>query len=321
MASSWDHPRACGENFRSEGDGEPHEGSSPRVRGKHGRRRREDRRRGIIPARAGKTVVVLLFMSGVPDHPRACGENSGKARDRCRTWGSSPRVRGKLTEIVVSSQEERIIPARAGKTCPAPGGGARARDHPRACGENSARLSSALVPPGSSPRVRGKRPPLHQPTRSPRIIPARAGKTTPPPPRRSGRPDHPRACGENRSQRSATTCGPGSSPRVRGKPARRDRRAPPDRLIPARAGKTWFRRTVASTERAHPRACGENARPAHPPPTRKGSSPRVRGKRGLWTHVLRPPGLIPARAGKTPVVGSPRTCSGAHPRACGENAS
>ena len=299
-STTWeDHPRACGENAGVPPRLVPHEGSSPRVRGKPRIRASRPRLSRIIPARAGKTVVVLLFMSGVPDHPRACGENSGKARDRCRTWGSSPRVRGKLTEIVVSSQEERIIPARAGKTCPAPGGGARARDHPRACGENSARLSSALVPPGSSPRVRGKRPPLHQPTRSPRIIPARAGKTTPPPPRRSGRPDHPRACGENLLEAARKVFPEGSSPRVRGKRDYKYKTVLITGIIPARAGKTSPPSARWAKPRDHPRACGENTTKESTAPIKTGSSPRVRGKhRGLCrgSSIRR---IIPARAGKT----------------------
>ena len=264
-------------------------------------------------------MVVLLFMSGVPDHPRACGENSGKARDRCRTWGSSPRVRGKLTEIVVSSQEERIIPARAGKTCPAPGGGARARDHPRACGENSARLSSALVPPGSSPRVRGKRPPLHQPTRSPRIIPARAGKTTPPPPRRSGRPDHPRACGENLLEAARKVFPEGSSPRVRGKRDYKYKTVLITGIIPARAGKTSPPSARWAKPRDHPRACGENGGRARPEPRPGGSSPRVRGKQLDLELAAGDRGIIPARAGKTSRWSGRRWRARAHPRACGEN--
>ena len=70
---------------------------------------------------------------------------------------------------------------------------------------------------------------------------------------------------------------------------------------------------------AHPRACGENGRDFGDPLVRRGSSPRVRGKR------RRPRGgdlarrLIPARAGKTRTGRAPARASRAHPRACGEN--
>ena len=111
----------------------------------------------------------------------------------------------------------------------------------------------------------------------------------------------------------------GSSPRVRGK---RDRRRHRDRrpgLIPARAGKTPSGEPRPRGRGAHPRACGKNARLTLWPPARRGSSPRVRGKLfacvvvwGLW-------GLIPARAGKTPVDEAEQYLTEAHPRACGEN--
>ena len=208
------------------------------MRGKPRIRASRPRLSRIIPARAGKTVVVLLFMSGVPDHPRACGENSGKARDRCRTWGSSPRVRGKLTEIVVSSQEERIIPARAGKTSPSSPARPFASAHPRACGENETWCSSTWGTGGSSPRVRGKLDERREGTPLRGLIPARAGKTGGWAGRACALPAHPRACGENHGTWSRVSAVNGSSPRVRGKPRRSCCSMDNGGLIPARAGKT-----------------------------------------------------------------------------------
>ena len=49
------HPRVCGENLTCRGAGSSVSGSSPRVRGKHRRRRTGRRRLGLIPACAGKT--------------------------------------------------------------------------------------------------------------------------------------------------------------------------------------------------------------------------------------------------------------------------
>ena len=70
----------------------------------------------------------------------------------------------------------------------------------------------------------------------------------------------------------------GSSPRVRGK-----RRCPillpiRERLIPARAGKTFFSFTLSFIRTAHPRACGENRWLRLAAVRAAGSSPRVRGK-------------------------------------------
>ena len=52
---------------------------------------------------------------------------------------------------------------------------------------------------------------------------------------------------------------------------------------------------------------------------RRGSSPRVRGKRRRWIRGRGAPRLIPARAGKTLHPGGRLPGRAAHPRACGEN--
>ena len=111
----------------------------------------------------------------------------------------------------------------------------------------------------------------------------------------------------------------GSSPRVRGKP-------PPGldgggrvRLIPACAGKTRLACTRDPVYRAHPRVCGENLHSSKQRPGFRGSSPRVRGKRGIGRRFPPRAGLIPACAGKTPAGATSWTHSSAHPRVCGEN--
>ena len=72
----------------------------------------------------------------------------------------------------------------------------------------------------------------------------------------------------------------GSSPRVRGKRHSHDHTVCPVGLIPARAGKTTAETTSLRQTAAHPRACGENCAVAFAPSLIRGSSPRVRGKRG-----------------------------------------
>ena len=49
--------------------------------------------------------------------------------------------------------------------------------HPRVCGENEAENTTVQVPPGSSPRVRGKLVSEMRHYRRQRLIPACAGKT------------------------------------------------------------------------------------------------------------------------------------------------
>ena len=181
-------------------------------------------------------------------------------------------------------------------------------------------VAFASMPAGSSPRVRGKRRPRWPVRRWRGLIPARAGKTSSSE-RPAARPRaHPRACGENNPLMKLFSTGEGSSPRVRGKRRLGRIQARPERLIPARAGKTPRTAGRGARGRAHPRACGENslARPWNA--RENGSSPRVRGKPPGRQRRPGGEGLIPARAGKTPSGRrSPRDVP-AHPRACGENA-
>ena len=293
------HPRACGENSPGRASLVTTPGSSPRVRGKPTRSRPQGLPRGLIPARAGKTLKRLVTQSHAPAHPRACGENPRAHRTRPGGHGSSPRVRGKLQTSFSLIIGVRLIPARAGKTRESKAVPAGYWAHPRACGENTDCAYYPHGETGSSPRVRGKRGrcrrrPLHR-----GLIPARAGKT------RAGastirrRRAHPRACGENAGNSYEEMSMMGSSPRVRGKqPQRRPTPSPP-RLIPARAGKTNTTAFPLEWDRAHPRACGENRTAGKSLSNRAGSSPRVRGKPAPHSHFIRDSRLIPARAGKT----------------------
>ena len=172
---------------------------------------------------------------------------------------------------------------------------------------------------GSSPRVRGKRmaPPPNPP--QPGLIPACAGKTYAHSPGRSVSRAHPRACGENAIFARSSFVAYGSSPRVRGKLREEDRSAHHRRLIPARAGKTSWRRRQRPARRAHPRVCGENDTDAASSASASGSSPRVRGKPRWQRSSGNTNRLIPARAGKTSSGRASSRGCGAHPRACGEN--
>ena len=136
---------------------------------------------------------------------------------------------------------------------------------------------------------------------------------------RGTRSAHPRVCGENHQQVIGSFHSPGSSPRVRGKHAEAVGGVGDGGLIPACAGKTGASRRCGSRPRAHPRVCGENSPHGCGPLIRRGSSPRVRGKRRLRGRRARRRGLIPACAGKTPLESQRFGNPGAHPRVCGEN--
>ena len=172
------HPRACGENPTESEWVMGWGGSSPRVRGKLAVRQSHQDSVGLIPARAGKTVRTVWRRTGSGAHPRACGENVMLVRGSSGIVGSSPRVRGKRRSRWSRGQSARLIPARAGKTWVDTMCIGIYRAHPRACGENGCSHNGVCYPPGSSPRVRGKRRGCGGWCSPTRLIPARAGKTS-----------------------------------------------------------------------------------------------------------------------------------------------
>ena len=114
----WDHPRSRGENARGAVYSPTSAGSSPLTRGKRTSRRRLPRRRGIIPAHAGKTLWRGLGWLRWGDHPRSRGENDCATPHTSRPSGSSPLTRGKRRSMSLTTTPTGIIPAHAGKTLP-----------------------------------------------------------------------------------------------------------------------------------------------------------------------------------------------------------
>ena len=130
---------------------------------------------------------------------------------------------------------------------------------------------------------------------------------------------HPRSRGENDSFTMRNGPTRGSSPLTRGKraPGRgcRHRRG----LIPAHAGKTSGQGRARSRRRAHPRSRGENVVCFCAPSAVQGSSPLTRGKPVRQNARYLAARLIPAHAGKTPLVQGRGPAEEAHPRSRGEN--
>ena len=192
----------------------------------------------IIPARAGPTDRSECISTMRSDHPRSCGANGHAGRHGRRLAGSSPLVRGQPDGAGDASRQTRIIPARAGPTHIVRPTIQGLADHPRSCGANSS--SSRTTPPncGSSPLVRGQRDDTVRPVLGVRIIPARAGPTSP----------------------KIVSYDPpdGSSPLVRGQPVRIARRFNATRIIPARAGPTLPVTALSRGSADHPRSCGAN---------------------------------------------------------------
>ena len=232
------HPRVCGENRGERFADCRRDGSSPRVRGKRHRGLRRRLPCGLIPACAGKTSRPPRPPPSRPAHPRVCGENIQGFIDGIKNMGSSPRVRGKHRAARTRGPPRRLIPACAGKTPPSRCRQAAGRAHPRVCGENYDAYQIGINAGGSSPRVRGKPPPVGAQRRRRGLIPACAGKTDQSTPGSRSAGAHPRVCGENEGEEEDTGVTIGSSPRVRGKPALVARVSASTGLIPACAGKT-----------------------------------------------------------------------------------
>ena len=132
-----DHPRGCGEKPSASSPQSPLAGSSPRVRGKGHGAFRALRRKGIIPAGAGKRRGRFGRRQNRKDHPRGCGEKTKSPHRTSTPAGSSPRVRGKAETVAAVTVLDRIIPAGAGKRPSASSTTSKIRDHPRGCGEKA----------------------------------------------------------------------------------------------------------------------------------------------------------------------------------------
>ena len=214
------HPRVCGENRSVASRASAERGSSPRVRGKQLHGLLGGSSSGLIPACAGKTSRAAATWTSRPAHPRVCGENAPCPDLPVIGAGSSPRVRGKRDVSFLFPAVKGLIPACAGKTLWSSSHSLSYRAHPRVCGENWVWCWSLFWVWGSSPRVRGKRLASCCMSVNTGLIPACAGKTTLTQVNAGNKRAHPRVCGENRSRRVGKEYSRGSSPRVRGKPAR-----------------------------------------------------------------------------------------------------
>ncbi len=172
-----DHPRACGANQSLYSVVLAMSGSSPRMRGKllgaggpavWGR---------IIPAHAGQTPTTRAPTRTCSDHPRTCGANAPNTVFLMPRTGSSPHMRGKLSDSRPPPQSPRIIPAHAGQTSNPRRKSWKPTDHPRICGANVDSAVQSNPPDGSSPHMRGKLTHPCERVQHARIIPAHAGQT------------------------------------------------------------------------------------------------------------------------------------------------
>ena len=211
-----DHPRSRGVYHRGGPLGRWLVGSSPLARGLLNRLLHGAEYVGIIPARAGFTDAAWADSLRSSDHPRSRGVYSGPPDggvDRC---GSSPLARGLPGPRGAPAGGPGIIPARAGFTAPDRTITSRPPDHPRSRGVYSSRPKRMTTHSGSSPLARGLLSSSGRRNVMKRIIPARAGFTSPGPARSCPARDHPRSRGVYAKASWTPSSVQGSSPLARG---------------------------------------------------------------------------------------------------------
>ena len=231
-------------------------GSSPLARGLLATLKESGVEFGIIPARAGFTKRRGRTGTARTDHPRSRGVYKLLPTRSPTTAGSSPLARGLRSLEQDADTVTRIIPARAGFTTGITACRRRCADHPRSRGVYAIVNEREEPIEGSSPLARGLlgASDRHRLTR--RIIPARAGFTTPCTRRLSASWDHPRSRGVYAPCVTWAEWLQGSSPLARGLLQAGNRGPPPRRIIPARAGFTTRRQGPTGRTRDHPRSRG-----------------------------------------------------------------
>ena len=210
------YPRGCGETGVTRSLTAPPPGLSPRVRGNHRIDGRLLRRRGSIPAGAGKPRRTSSGSCPARVYPRGCGETPWPVDWNDLERGLSPRVRGNPLRPEADRAGRGSIPAGAGKPRPAPGRRAQTGVYPRGCGETEIPAGTHQTIQGLSPRVRGNRLRPAARTRLGGSIPAGAGKPAWGPSFSLAGRVYPRGCGETKPSKNAFASPAGLSPRVRG---------------------------------------------------------------------------------------------------------
>ena len=292
-----DHPRSRGVYSQPDDKGTNAWGSSPLARGLLVGRFCCFPLCGIIPARAGFTLLRAAPGGSTPDHPRSRGVYQRGHVATELIWGSSPLARGLRKSLTSMRQVVRIIPARAGFTRRLRARGRCRPDHPRSRGVYHGAPPDQAGLSGSSPLARGLRHRVGGSAESGGIIPARAGFTSAWTRNPEVAGDHPRSRGVYTRMAVSRTEMWGSSPLARG--LRVGDLSGPDRrrIIPARAGFTQDQCASAGPKPDHPRSRGVYGA----------------GRINIPPHT----GIIPARAGFTAASCVSCKRSPDHPRSRG----
>ncbi len=227
------HPRRCGEHRSPSAAPAKRVGSPPQMRGALSGISGVVRSLGLTPADAGSTKSPACRRRGRWAHPRRCGEHDIAAIAEVWHYGSPPQMRGAHPTTWT-------------------------RAHPRRCGEHTEGRGLGGLGRGSPPQMRGALPHRGRGGRRRGLTPADAGSTPDGPHPTTWTRAHPRRCGEHLDDTPADGALYGSSPQMRGAPARTAGVTRSAGLIPPDAGSTESFSTQSTKRRAHPRRCGEH---------------------------------------------------------------
>ena len=172
--------------------------------------------KGLIPAGAGNMYPGRIRVRRPGAHPRGCGEHNYTQPNLENLLGSSPRVRGTFSCMIVALALNGLIPAGAGNMLERSATMVTAGAHPRGCGEHLIRFITTDFSLGSSPRVRGTLGSDGSRKAANGLIPAGAGNIVGSPVGIASTRAHPRGCGEHHLVNLLGIHVEGSSPRVRG---------------------------------------------------------------------------------------------------------
>ena len=152
----------------------------------------------------------------------------------------------------------------------------------------------------------------------PRIIPTRVGTRKTSITTRRKRWDHPHACGDKISLRSAYGRSLGSSPRVWGQAVAFGVRKCFSDIIPTRVGTSAYAASISSCVEDHPHACGDKLSDTRSDRRSRGSSPRVWGQEGRPVFNCVGKRIIPTRVGTRKTTHADTRTDEDHPHACGD---
>ncbi len=251
------HPRVHGKLVPSVVHRDPVSGSSPRTRGTQ---QMEELRRSaarFIPAYTGNSHGRRIRGGRRPVHPRVHGELGPRHSMVQAPFGSSPRTRGTLADVIGPLQLGRFIPAYTGNSPTGSASHAARSVHPRVHGELQVvgEMEDDLI--GSSPRTRGTLDKTRLRGRGIRFIPAYTGNS---PSGRRARPTgpvHPRVHGELHCEETSPKPSIGSSPRTRGTRFHVGLLGAVCRFIPAYTGNSRCCPSRGRRTPVHPRVHGE----------------------------------------------------------------